>query len=41
MKDTKIQTKKQYYQKEKEVSEYSCIQKDETIINVGSKLTWL
>ncbi len=38
--DTKIQSSENIL-KEKENSEYSCIQKDETVIKVGSELIWL
>ncbi len=38
--DTKIQSLK-YILQGKEVSEYSCIQKDETIIKIGSELILL
>ncbi len=39
--DTKIYTSKNIIYKKKKVSEYSCIQKDETIIKAGSEYIWL
>jgi transposase-like protein len=39
--DTKIYTPKNIIYKKKKVSEYSCIQKDETIIKAGSEYIWL
>jgi transposase-like protein len=39
--DTKIYTPNNIIYKKKKVSEYSCIQKDETIIKAGSEYIWL
>jgi hypothetical protein len=38
--DSKVQIVK-YGIKEKEILEYSCIQKDETLVKVGSEYAWL
>ncbi len=32
---------RKYLSKKKKISEYSCIQKDETVIKVGSKYIWV
>jgi transposase-like protein len=37
--DSEIQSQKTS-SKKKKVSEYSCIQKDETVIKIGSELIW-
>ena len=39
--DTKVQAWKNIINKKKNISEYSCIQRDEAVIKVGSEYIWV